>query len=579
MKISSLKLSTDGNCEGITVGKQFKGEIDNLGSIVVLTGGNGSGKSRFLRLLYNSFQNIKNGEGSNDIYFKVVGADGVDKELTGEFADELNIINYSHFDAKLQSPEKFSPYVIHQAKNKLKQCNYEETALNSLLYLRDLAEGYSEESNQSNSYKGLKEFIEFAKEFELEFTFIEDEKKLKIFGRDIEEANLSPGQLYALRIAVACKVHDIGDNLIFLLDEPETHLHPSLLIKVINQLLIRFKGSQFWIVTHSLSLISYLTVTREDTSVLYLEKGEVKDRLRSNSELILNSLIGTDEEQFAIKQLFASPEEMACNKFCMECFIDPCVVTGGSSNDASTSMIEDDLHSGKGIKPVTIVDYGAGCGRLLECLIEDGFKNGYEYNAYNVDPKDALYCKNIIENVNINGRSYSNKEELIELNNKVDKVVMVNVLHEIHPYKWNCEFKTIANLLKDDGELIIVEREELTMGEAPQINGYLMLTGKDNRSSAAEELFGSNNVILTRHKEKPYIIRYTISKNGVVTAINANLEQVFKQLEEDAITHITKLRNEQKDVSQCKDKYKLGLRLAFWLNQLSSSIMYRKSKD
>ncbi len=576
MKISSLKLSADRNCEGIKIGKQFKGEIDKLGDIVVLTGGNGSGKSRFLRLLYNSFQNIKHKDGSNELCFKVVDTDGVCKELTSELASEMNIINYSHFDAKLQSPEKFSPYVIHQAKNKLKQCNYEETALNSLLYLKDLVEGYSDESNQANSYKELREFIEFAKEFELEFTFIEEERKLKIFGRDMEKANLSPGQLYALRIAVACKVHDIDDNLIFLLDEPETHLHPSLLIKVINQLLMRFKASQFWIVTHSLSLVSYLTVTKEDTSVLYLEKGEVRDRLRSNSELILNGLIGADEEQFALKQLFASPEEMACNKFCAECFMDPFVVTGGSSNDPSTSMIENELYSGKELKPVTIVDYGAGCGRLLECLVEDGIKNGYEYYAYNVDPEDAHCCKNIIENFNVNGRSYFKKEELLELKNKVDKVIMVNVLHEIHPDEWKCEFQTISDLLKDDGELIIVEREELTIGEAPHINGYLMLTGEDNKSSAAEELFGPNNVILTRHKQKPYIIRYTISKNGVTTAINANIERVLKQLEEDAISHIAELRKDRKNISQCKEKYKLGLSLAFWLNQLSSAIMYLK---
>ena len=31
-----------------------------------------------------------------------------------------------------------------------------------------------------------------------------------------------------------------------------------------------------------------------------MEKGEVKDRLRSNSEPILNNLIGTEDEQFAI---------------------------------------------------------------------------------------------------------------------------------------------------------------------------------------------------------------------------------------------------------------------------------------
>ena len=85
------------------------------------------------------------------------------------------------------------------------------------MYLKDLSEGYSEESNESNNYKALVDFIEFAKDLELDFNWNPEERVLKIFNREIEKACLSPGQIYALRIAVACKAHRNGENFIFLL--------------------------------------------------------------------------------------------------------------------------------------------------------------------------------------------------------------------------------------------------------------------------------------------------------------------------------------------------------------------------
>jgi len=313
MRISSFKIPSEGENEGIKIGKRFNGVLSNLNNIVIITGSNGSGKSRFLKLMNKSFQNFKTDERCSEICFKISENDSdAETELTKDLAKKFNIINYSHFDAKLQGPENFSPHVIHQAKNKLKDCNYAETALNSLLFLKDLCEGYSEESNESNGYKDLVEFIEFAKELELDFSWDPCAKSLSIFGRDFNDARLSPGQLYALRIAVACKVHKADENIAFLLDEPETHLHPSLLIKIINQLMHHFENAQFFIATHSLSLISYLTVIREDTTVLFMENGEIKDYLRSNSEPILTKLVGDEDEQFAIKQLFFSSEEMAC---------------------------------------------------------------------------------------------------------------------------------------------------------------------------------------------------------------------------------------------------------------------------
>ncbi len=576
MRFSSFKLPAEKNDEGITFGKQFNGRLDNFSKIVVLTGANGAGKSRFLKLLQKSFEDFKNNSDSKDICFTVTKKDennqDVEEDLTKAMANTIHLINYAHFDAKLQGTDKFSPYVIHQAKNKLKQCNYEETALNSLLFLKDLAEGYSEESNEENEYKGLLDFIKFAEEFELDFSWNKQTRTLKIFDRKLDDARLSPGQLYALRIAVACQAHEVGDNFIFLLDEPETHLHPSLLIKIINKLLTHFADAQFFISTHSLPLISYLTVTNKDTTVFYMERGEVKDRLRSNSEPILNNLIGTEDEQFAIKQLFVSSEEMACNKFCMESFLDPKVVDEKKEGDPSAAMAENNLPQDKAA-PCVIVDYGAGMGRLLACMLEDKRTEGYKYNAYNIDEDCARCCQSLIESANIEGKSFLGKKELSELDGTVDRVFMVNVLHEIKPDLWKEEFNTISKLLKDDGRLVIIEREILTMGESPFFTGFLMLTGTENRSAAAEALFGENNVTLSRHPQKPYIIAHSIEKAGLIAAEKASLQKALQALQCDAIYQIKELRSKKKTLFEQKDKYKSGLQLAFWLNQLSCAIM------
>ena len=337
-----------------------------------------------------------------------------------------------------------------------------------------------------------------------------------------------------------------------------------------------FENAQFFIATHSLPLISYITVMGEDTTVLYMEKGEVKDKLRSDSEPILNNLVGTEDEQFAVKQLFVSPEEMACNKFCMECFLNPEVISGGQADDPSTFMAEESLDLLNSKVTRVIVDFGAGQGRLLECMLEDNIKKGYQYNAYNVDAEDAEYCASLIESTGIDGKSYLNKNGLAELAGKVDRVFMVNVLHEISPISWKDEFATIYNLLKEDGKLVIIERELLTVGESPFTNGYMMLTGNKTHSKAANILFGADNVHFDRHKEKPYIIRYTINKDGVNAVNDADFTEMFKVLRNTALLKVEELRKAKENIIYHKDRYKHGLELAFWLNQLSNTIMCHK---
>ena len=106
---------------------------------------------------------------------------------------------------------------------------------------------------------------------------------------------------------------------------------------------------------------------------------------------------------------------------------------------------------------------------------------------------------------------FNNINDLInKINNEADYVLLINVLHEIPPIEWKKLFESISKLLKDSGKLIIVEREELTIGESPYDEGFLMIT-----KSGSEKLFGKNNVKLLRHPQKHHIVKYVVSKEGL----------------------------------------------------------------
>ena len=122
MKISAIELQEE--ADGL---RPFK--ISLLKDFVILAGSNGAGKTRVLKAIQRKVESLKRGEsGFKDKLRITVQEGGCEEILTVENAGGIEVINYSHYDAKLQMPDDFSPYVIHKAKEILKQCDYEETA-------------------------------------------------------------------------------------------------------------------------------------------------------------------------------------------------------------------------------------------------------------------------------------------------------------------------------------------------------------------------------------------------------------------------------------------------------------------
>ncbi len=186
--------------------------IPSLGEIVVISGSNGSGKTRLLKQIENHVNGLRHGVNDGTLKLTICEQDK-NELLSIENVDKIELANYSHFDAYLQLPNGLTPYVIHKAKTLLQTCNYEETALNSLLLLEDMVKGYSEEFKDLSEFKRFSENI--ASAFHIKIEKDDQTGQLKLFGLDLDKAALSPGQQYLLRIAVACYCNIDNDKMVF----------------------------------------------------------------------------------------------------------------------------------------------------------------------------------------------------------------------------------------------------------------------------------------------------------------------------------------------------------------------------
>lgn len=218
-----------------------------------------------------------------------------------------------------------------------------------------------------------------------------------------------------------------------------------------------------------------------------------------------------------------------------------------------------------------VVDYGAGKGRFLEELFlgggigEGDCKCGIQYYAYDPDGKDSALCKEVMNKYGSTEHNYYNDVEQLKerIGGTARYVLLVNVLHEIPPNKWGSIFGNIKELLKEDGKLLIVERDELMVGEAPYEHGFLMIT-----SNGCRELFKENNFEEIRHPEKKYIVKYIIKKEGL-DVDKSRVKACIKAIQKDSLDNIKKAKGIQAE--ERIKKFKVGMKLVFWLHQYANS--------
>jgi len=429
-----------------------------------------------------------------------------------------------------------------------------------------------EKKKAISDYESLKEIIQNFLGCEINRD-VDDQAT--IFDFRLERSNLSAGQKVILQYCVAIHAQGISlDDHILIMDEPENHLHPSIIIEVIEKIKTYNSKGQIWIATHSVPLLAYF----DPQDIWYMEDGLISQKGKV-PEKVLYSLLGNEERIEKLKDFINLPAQQAVIRYTYEALFPPPVNNTGS-NDPQTRQVHSAIADY--IKPngkIKILDYGAGKGRILNCTEESKktFLEQVDYYAFDKSPKNNESQKNKEECIysisqlyeNPKDRYFTNESELRSKHNEYsfDIIIMCNVLHEIDPSDWLGLFGPdgfITKTLKDRGILLLVEDHQLPHGEKAYQNGFIVLDtpeikklfciSSDDKNFSYDDFRGDGR--LKAHRiPQPYLKNLT--RDTRMEALN--------ELFESAKREITELRgSEQKN-------YKNGRLMAFWMHQMCNA--------
>lgn len=395
--------------------------------------------------------------------------------------------------------------------------------------------------------------------------------EVTLFGKPIANAQLSDGQKILLQLCVA--IYAQGAKLsdyILVMDEPENHLHPSAVIEMIDKIQELNPEGQIWIATHSIALLSHF----DPSCIWYVKDGSVSYSGR-NPEQVLEGLLGNEENIQKLHSFIDLPDEFAANRFAFECLLPPGVADPDAA-DPQFGQLKGILESiwSDGKEKISLLDYGAGKGRMISNLAENSRINPemLDYVAFDeyAENKDAC-VKNI-------GRFYSDAENryfntMEELQTKKDDksfdlILMCNVLHEIPHSRWIPLFKDLKRQLKDDGKLLLIEDCKIPVGELPHQKGFVVLNTlhlKDLFSiPATENAFIANDARPDREPNR--LMAHLIPCCYLDKITSQTMKKAFEDLHDTSIRKIKQIRAQEQT-------YKNGMAHAFWTQQLANATL------
>jgi len=400
-----------------------------------------------------------------------------------------------------------------------------------------------------------------------------------LFGKPLAEAGLSDGQKVIIQLAVALHAQNKKlDNTVFLLDEPENHLHPSALIEFLDALEAVAQNSQLWIATHSVPLLAHIA-NKEPMSIWYVEDGEVNNA-GSKPEKVLRGLLGNDEQIDNLNTFTSLPAQYAAISFAAECLLEPKTV-GDATKDPQVAQINAML-SLDATTPIMLLDYGAGKSRLLSGLAEIAAAKGMSitdsvsYFSFEPAEADIEYSKATIEASYGEGirRHFQTADDYFSSNENesIDVVVMCNVLHEIQPEEWIKlfdEHSLIGRSLKKSGSLLLVEDQRIPTGEKAHKYGFLVLDTPHLRTLFSVRNEDVNNGLFqtSDYRGDGRLKAHKISKALLGRLSSETRKEAIVQLRETAKLRITALRDGTPD-------YRNGQLHGFWTQQFANASLW-----
>ena len=601
--------------------------MNKLGNVVLLAGKNGSGKSRILRLIKQQADERQNFFASKkklsrqivntdlsiqslqQIYNQYVQipekkdeAEALDEQINElkKEKDSYEKFLRSSFSISIDLPENQNIKIVDYVPKRLDMKDWRQLTQQewkqkakaaehlgcqnlcdtSLSLIQNVFDRYWNTSHQH--YQGNESEKENAKDdlnrlqtIVTRFLGISLNRnadgEVTIFDKPIANAQLSDGQIILLQLCVA--IYAQGAHIadyILVMDEPENHLHPSAVIEMVDKIQELNPEGQIWIATHSIALLSHF----DPSCIWYVKDGSVSYSGRK-PEQVLEGLLGSEENIRRLHSFIDLPNEFATNRFAFECLMPPRVATSDEKDPQFGQLkgILNSIWSGDKTK-ISLLDYGAGKGRMISNLSADSrlTPEMLDYVAFDEFDSNKDECINNIECFYDNPDDrYFNTFDALRLKwdeKSFDLILMCNVLHEIPHNNWISLFTHLQKLLKEDGQLLLIEDCKIPVGEKPHQKGFLVLNSihlKDLFNiPASESSFVANDA--RPDTEPGRLMAHLIPAKYLNKITTASMKKAFEDLRETAMKNIQDIRNKE-----CS--YKNGLTHAFWVQQLANATL------
>lgn len=591
--------------------------MSRLGRIVALAGKNGAGKTRILTAV-ETLVNIQLNRGgqidslNSDIaaYKRAIEQQPHRSDIAGLIdalkrmeSDLLDIttaitcgdngikfksIRFVPKNLSLQDPESLPKAQLKERFQRAKALGVEGYDASCLFYVQVLqdrhwnAEHQKYSGSDAEKTEAIDQYISFQKIVQrLLGTELERDidGTATLYGKPVSKSGLSDGQKIILQLCVALHAQRSDlDNTVFLLDEPENHLHPSAVIDLVKTLYELTKSSQIWIATHSVPLLSYVA-SIDPMCLWYVEEGKATHAGR-RPELVLGSLLGDDEQIYQLNSFTSLPAQLAAINYANESLLPPAVLSRGGK-DPQVGQLQRMLSElGSGSR-LSILDFGAGKGRLLDGLGEEVVEQGgivedfVDYYAYDPFPDGREMCEQVIRThfSDKNPRYFASRDEFFSYKDSgsISVVVMCNVLHEIPPNKWIDLFspdQLIHRSLRDDGYLLVIEDQRIPVGEKAHQFGFIVLDTSHLRTlfKINSEDVESKRFIIDDARNDGRLKGHLIAKSLLGRVTSESRKNAISQVNQTARENIMLLR-------ELEPSYSNGQLHGFWTQQFANSAL------
>lgn len=579
-------------------------ELNNLKNVVALIGKNGSGKSRILELVRKypssiSSQKIKDffeieetiiSETSSDTSATFVNGTIIPtrQTLRGKCQSSIKYIE----NDKFKNPVKDSkPFIIDNfIKSTDKAIKFDidvagdsiirgiQSIADNLLYEDYLIHRKKLKEEKSTYYKYFSRFRHWIDNFlgtDIDFVDINESPSSSLKGDIVFDKFpykfelLSPGQRILFAYAFYISLFEAREGVnaeecIYIIDEPELHLHPDAQVKLIKAMrnVVKDKG-QLWISTHSIHILSALKFDE----IYLVKEGTVSSPNRYNPGFALDELMGIKENTDQVNEFISDTSKWAETNFAIECLTSPQIFAVSENNDPEISLaLKKFLESGE---KLGILDFGAGKGRLGTALMGlpiDELRRIVNYSAF--EPYEQSIVNTLAE-IPINNALYTKLSDIPKASYNVS--TMIGVLHEIDVNDMEKSLNALIDCTIQDGVIVVVEDLYFPRGERPNKSGYFVFNSEEIRV-----LFNckKNNMVSCFSEMPNYHGRIQCTMLYNDRSLHVNKESIIKAIDLLANRCLAIIENMDVNSNNVAD----GRKYAFYCQQYINCVLFSKSK-